>query len=223
MQAASDFVERALDTAGFTATVQVANGTYTASTSLGAVYGGGDAIMRGDETTPANVLVSVTNDYCFKRIGPKPGYWHVRGFKLQTTGSGSGLIAQDGATIYFQKINLASCASYGIGAHRRGIVAATGNFEISANMPSWLVASAGSLVDVAGAVVTLTGTPVWSNQGLYASRSSAIEVHAMTFVGTASGPRYSVETNGVIFTGGAGAFYLPGNAAGGSASGGQYF
>jgi hypothetical protein len=222
MQAASDLVERAIDTAGFTVTVQVANGTYTASTSLGAVYGGGEAIVRGDETTPANVLVSVTNDYCFKRIGPKPGYWHVRGFELRTTGGGSALFAQDGATLYFQKLKFGACASSGIGAHRSGFINATGSFEISGNMPAWIVASAGSFIDVAGAIVTLTGTPAWSGQGIYASRGSVVEVHAMTFSGTATGTRYSVESNAIIFTGGGGASYLPGNGAGGSSGGGQY-
>jgi hypothetical protein len=46
----------------------------------------------------------------------------------------------------------------------------------------------------------------------------------MTFTngGTVTGQRYNVAANGVIFTNGGGANYLPGNAAGASATGGQY-
>ena len=46
----------------------------------------------------------------------------------------------------------------------------------------------------------------------------------MTFTNgaTVTGTRYSVTNNGVVFTNGGGATYLPGNAAGSSANGGQY-
>ena len=47
----------------------------------------------------------------------------------------------------------------------------------------------------------------------------------MTFVGSATGARYSVDTGSVIFTGGGGANYFPGNAAGsgGTTSGGGFY
>jgi hypothetical protein len=44
----------------------------------------------------------------------------------------------------------------------------------------------------------------------------------VTFSGNATGARYSALLNGVLYTGGGGANYFPGNAAGSTGSGGQY-
>ena len=43
-----------------------------------------------------------------------------------------------------------------------------------------------------------------------------------TFSGSATGTRYLVGINGTINTAGGGASYIPGNAAGSAATGGQY-
>jgi hypothetical protein len=46
----------------------------------------------------------------------------------------------------------------------------------------------------------------------------------MTFTngGTVTGTRYNCDLNGIMDTGGGGANYVPGNAAGATATGGQY-
>ena len=54
------------------------------------------------------------------------------------------------------------------------------------------------------------------------ARPQQVAFDPFTFVGSATGARYSVALNGVIQTTGAGASYLPGNSAGSSATGGQY-
>jgi hypothetical protein len=52
--------------------------------------------------------------------------------------------------------------------------------------------------------------------------NAVITGYSDTFSGSATGARHSVTGNGYLFTNGAGASYLPGNAAGSTASGGQY-
>ena len=44
----------------------------------------------------------------------------------------------------------------------------------------------------------------------------------MTFIGTATGMRYSAGYSGIINTAGGGANYFPGTVAGTTAAGGQY-
>jgi hypothetical protein len=72
----------------------------------------------------------------------------------------------------------------------------------------------------AAKTITLTGTPAF-NQFVYGSRIGLLQVCLATFSGSATGMRYLIDTNSVIFTN-AGATFLPGNAAGTLLSGGQY-
>jgi hypothetical protein len=53
-------------------------------------------------------------------------------------------------------------------------------------------------------------------------RISMVAAALCTFTGAATGKRYDVTENGVISTAGGGANYFPGNAAGTTATGGQY-
>jgi hypothetical protein len=52
------------------------------------------------------------------------------------------------------------------------------------------------------------------DDGIYATNN--------VFTGSATGPRYHVHLNGVIFTNNKGANYFPGLAAGSTSTGGQY-
>jgi len=79
----------------------------------------------------------------------------------------------------------------------------------------------GAELSSAGVTLTLSGTRAFSIWML--ARSGAlVEAPAMTFVGTATGVRYIVQTNAIVDTSGGGATYFPGNTAGSTATGGQY-
>lgn len=69
------------------------------------------------------------------------------------------------------------------------------------------------------AAVTLTGTPAFGAEFALATRVALIEVAGGSFSGSATGKRYDVNLNGVILSSG---LTLPGNAAGTTATGGQY-
>ena len=49
-----------------------------------------------------------------------------------------------------------------------------------------------------------------------------ISAASLTFSGAATGTRYFAALNGIVYTNGGGATYFPGNAAGATATGGQY-
>jgi hypothetical protein len=70
--------------------------------------------------------------------------------------------------------------------------------------------------------VTLTGTPAFATAFAYASIAGIQAWNGTTFSGSATGPRYSVAGNSVVNTAGGGANFFPGNAAGSTATGGQY-
>jgi hypothetical protein len=73
--------------------------------------------------------------------------------------------------------------------------------------------------------ITLQNTPNFSDFAAIVA-GGTLSLNAIAFVGTgATGTRYTVRTNGVITTNGAGASYLPGNVAGNpmpDPTGGQY-
>lgn len=69
---------------------------------------------------------------------------------------------------------------------------------------------------------TLVGTPDFSGGYFGLTNGGRIQAPGMTFVGSATGPRYWVVMNSVLNTFSSGASYLPGNAAGSTGTGGQY-
>ena len=73
-----------------------------------------------------------------------------------------------------------------------------------------------------GSTVTLTGTPAFSAGFARADLTGMISSYGNSYSGSATGPRYSVATNGVIFVNGGGANAFPGSSSGSVSTGGQY-
>jgi hypothetical protein len=213
----------ALDLSIHSVTIQVGAGTYTDAATLKSYVGAGPITIVGDETTPANVVVSVAGTYCFGADTAR-GKWRLRGMKLQTATSGHGiqLVAAD---VEYQNLNFGAVASgYShVYAHRNSRAIATGNYTISGNANAHFLVEA-SFVRVGGGItVTVSGTPAWGSAFLVCQRLSETEIGA-TFSGSATGPRYTVSGNSNCVVFGNGATYLPGNAAHATptGTGGQY-
>jgi hypothetical protein len=209
----------ALDNGGFDITIQVGNGTYTGANTLKSFVGSGKIIIVGDETTPANVVISVTSGNCFSGNGVL-GTYSLRGMQLKTTTSGICIRAFSLTYVEFQNIDFAASVHH-IQAQNQSVITATGNWSISGGADIHIASYVGSSVNTNGRTITITGTPNFTSYFVDASFAMAY-CYGMTFSGSATGARYNVSLNGVIFTNGGGANYLPGNAAGTTATGGQY-
>jgi hypothetical protein len=101
-------------------------------------------------------------------------------------------------------------------------ITGTGSYSISGSATTHWFASAGGSIAVEGVTITLTGTPAYSGAFANISNVGVAFVDSNTFSGSATGTRYTVAGNGVLYTGGASTTYLPGNAAGSTSTGGQY-
>jgi hypothetical protein len=66
--------------------------------------------------------------------------------------------------------------------------------------------------------INLVGTPNFSGRFLSATRTGAIICTGNTYVGSATGKSYAIDTNGVLIKGGDA---IPGDIAGTTATGGQ--
>jgi hypothetical protein len=211
-----------LDLAGVTVTVQIADGTYTGNAAFSAPWtGGGAVVIRGNSTTPANVLVSVTGNAIINS-GVLPGSLTVRDMKL--TSSGGALILNSGVgLINFTNIDFGSAAGAHVTASGPAArITCTGNYAITGGGTAHHDAVYGGLILVNSRTVTITGTPAFSSAFAFAWRTGTVDVFNNTYSGSATGARYNANMNGVIVVGGAGATYLPGDASGSTATGGQY-
>ena len=201
-----------LDLGGFTATVQVGAGTWTGTVSLPKILGG-SAILIGDETTPSNVILSASSNWCVSALNIDCT-WDVRGFKLTSTGSSvHGLLGLSG-NINYQNIEFGSCTGSHVWAGANSLMAATAGTSISGGAQwHWYAESGGAITD-RGVTITLTGTPAFSSSFAEARTCAIVSVGVNTFVGGATGKRYNAASSGVIEVYGAGTSYIPGSVAG---------
>ncbi|HWB44602.1 MAG TPA: DUF2793 domain-containing protein [Hyphomicrobiaceae bacterium] len=222
-------IQKAIDTVGgldlgiYDATIQIANGTWTENLTLKSLSGAGTVILRGDPTTPANVVLSISAGTAILSATKTEGLWRLDGLKLTTSGGTRHGLLVTAARVDFQNIEFAAHT----GDHVRvqdagGLVTAIGPYKISGGGVSHQYAAAHGMIRTFGISVTLTGTPAFSTAFVRADSLGLFRANGMTFTGSATGTRYTVDSNGVIYTAGGGATYFPGSGAGSTANGGQY-
>jgi hypothetical protein len=229
LQKAWNYIQNSVNLNGFTATVSVANGTYTAGLlASGAVTGAGTqgnaVIFQGNTVTPASCLISVTNGNCISAVNNAA--FTVKGFKLAATGTGNngcGIQSSSGSYIAQQSIDFGACGTAHMLAQNSSSIVSAGGYTISGSAPYHAYAQISSYIQITGPMtVSITGTPAFSSAFARASLVSVVSSFSVTYSGSATGSRYQADANGVVNTASSGATFLPGNAAGTTPSGGQY-
>lgn len=223
IQKAVDVVCHTLDTQSSDVTIQLADGTYTAGALYRSRVGHGTVFIQGNAATPSNVLVSVTSANCFSMDVPVSGSFIVRDLKLQTTTAGSALLATGaGAVISYSNVVFGACVTAHTYADNYGRIQCVGNYSITAGAQMHHQASGCGVINCTGRTVTITGTPAFSVAFAWLDSLGAATLYSNTYTGAATGTRYTVTRNSSIHVNGAATTYLPGNAAGTTATGGQY-
>jgi len=202
-----------LDIAGFNVTIQIADGTYTGAVTLKNVVGfsaAGNLVIQGNNTNPANVLVNVSSAYAFLADGIST-IWDIKDLKVQNSG-GYGMSARSGARVRFGNINFGACTG---AAHIQtsgpgSTVTALSNYAVSGGGTAHFEVTYGAQFVSPTFTVTITNTPSFSLAWAFLSVLGSAQVHGMTFSGSATGSRYSINNGSVLFTNGAGTSYLPG-------------
>lgn len=102
----------------------------------------------------------------------------------------------------------------------------TGNYSVTGGAKQHYLPAHQGLINFAnGVVCTLTGTPAFSVAFANCTECSGLDVNAgspVTYVGSATGPRYFVDINAYIIGTAAAASFFPGNSSGSTSRGGQY-
>lgn len=226
IQKAIDVVSGTLDQAGFGVTIQVRSGTYTGTVRLKPLIGGGSCTITGDTATPSNVVISTTSAtaIALNSAHVTINSWKIEGVKITTTTAGYGV------SLGARSVLLLGAVEFGaVGAGWNHIDVAGGafvqlvaNYTISGAAAVHWQATDGGVVQATSLTITITGTPAFSTSFAVAARSGSLLVNSNTFSGSATGTRYIVSMNATIETFAGGATYLPGNAVGSTATGGQY-
>lgn len=222
IQNAINVICSTLDVAGYTITIQVADGTYTTPIIAKVFAGGGSIIINGNSGTPTNVVVNTTSANCFTNTSGSIGY-SIRYMKLTTTTSGNCIYCGLGSRAFFQNIDFgAAPGSAHLYVEQGGKIQAQATYTISGAATYHYVALSQGEVRVTGSwTVTITGSPAFTSFA-YSASVGFIHHSSVTFSGTVTGKRYDASENAVIKTYGGGANYFPGNTAGTTATGGQY-
>lgn len=223
LQHAANVLSAAYDLNGFTATVHVADGTYTAGVQQRAPFtGSGSVNFSGNTTTPANVLINASSIAFYALNGAVYG---IAGFKPSNSSSGGVVVTENtGIIILNGNMNFGVCQNNfsQIEAIDNGVINLNANYTVSAGGGSHMDASRCGVINSATITATFSGTPAFSNETVQCDSCGVANLGNITFSGAATGTRYNVKSNGVIDTNGGGANFIPGSVAGASASGGQY-
>lgn len=221
IQKAWNLICGTLDLAGFSATIQIADGTYSAGISSSLSPLGGNVTITGNLTTIANVLISVSGG-AFNFSGTNVMVT-IQGMKITSSG-GSGLVSSaKGVNIRFQSIDFGSCTgSFQLWATNGGSINGIGAYTISGSASAHMRGDgSASSINLNAFTVTITGTPAYTIFAYFFNLAGA-QIFNTVWSGSATGKRYQAVANAVIYVFGQETTYLPGNSAGSTSTGGQY-
>lgn len=214
------------DLNGYGATIQLANGTYTAGINSSiAVVGNfpSGIVINGNAASPSSVVVSVSSGMAFY-FGQGAGAL-IQNLSLVATASGCiGIQVDQGSNVYYGGINFGSFTGGNhLGCTNGSKLLNVGSaYTISGGAATHISVAENSWVADNSQTITLTGTPAFSTAFVLSSQCSALDMSGCGFSGSATGPRFNVQTGATIQTGSNNLSYFPGSTAGGSYSGGTY-
>jgi hypothetical protein len=202
-----------LDWSIYDVTISVGDGTYEDPVVvLGPNPGSGIFSIVGNVTTPSDALIDITGDIPFTFGGM--AVVEMAGFKLQSTGESGIKISEESSLTLVDLMDFGEVS--GGSGHIRidgGRLKVVSDYTISgsATIHLNLQYNAIGTAILEDAEITLTGTPAFSIAFCFVRHNSVVFLDSVSFTGSATGTRYSVQSGSVISAGGA---TLPGNAAG---------
>jgi len=206
------------DLNGYTATISVASGTYSAGiTAVIPPVGNGQIIVVG---TGGGSVLSVTTGPIFS--AKKGCSLQLQAMNLTTT-SGSSVAADGGEIVIGSGTIFGASGGSHVTAINGGLVRLTALYYIIGNATSHYSATQGGKIVSTGTTLYFLSN-VTTTQFAFADGASNINLPSMTFTlgaYSATGSRYTSQVYSLIDTNGGGASYFPGSTAG-TASTGTY-
>ena len=235
LQAAINAVYGKYDWNNQPCTIQLANGTYTGTTTSGWVgqfygtpYGmqASGLTLQGNTASPSSVIINGVNS---NGIAVSLSSMNVNGLTFQTTGTlntfgaiqGWGLFANISSYLVVTNCRFSNCGINQLEAGNSSVITLGAGNSFTGTTQNAMVCDTGGQIWYPGQSINVTGLQVTSGFCV-ALNGGLINIPGSTFVGTATGRRYVAAQNGIVNTSGGGPNYLPGNVAGVISTQGQY-
>lgn len=212
VQKAIDVVA-SIDLGAYDVVIQLGDGTYTDPVVVtGPFLGSGTVTIQGNNATPSNVVVSVTNNHAF--LLQTGAFVALKDFKITTITDGNCIYVTSWSTLHFEGMDFGSCAGFAhIQAADGGAVLCLGDYSVSGGAATThFSASNLSAIRIQNVTITHTNTPAFNRYASAVVMGSVIHT-GCTFVGSCTGMRYLCSVRGLLYTTG-GENYFPGNTAG---------
>jgi hypothetical protein len=217
-------VASALDNNGYDVTIQVADGTYNEGITLKSSVGNGFIIIQGNVTTPANALVTgiAATLAAFYSIACTTKY-RIKDLKISN--SAYAIMAEQGSYIEVGNIDFGACSNGFLFTRDHGRISIISNCKITGNCTYVIQSNFMGMIRCPNTITITIPSAVAFSYFIYitAGMCNFAPAFAGTGATTSTGIRYSITNNGVLYTNGTNPLtYLPGNSAGGVATGGVY-
>lgn len=211
----------AIDAGGHVVTIRLAHGTYAFGTPMvldTPVIGAPRLVIEGDPGAPDQVVMSGDDEVFEIRSGTVS----LRGLRFQNASGGRAtVVAADRGTVALDQVDFGSAGGH-LSAAQMGTITLEGPCSVSGDASYFLRVTDGGAAQMRAQTITLVGTRDFASSFVICARCSVAQMPDLSFVGTATGRRFTVSGNAVITTNGAGASYFPGDVAGTADSGGLY-
>lgn len=221
-------IQKAIDVASsydqglFSTQINVADGAYDPILLKGYVGVGPIAII-GNAANPGNVTITATSNFAIR--GADHRAYNIQGMKLVTNTPGYHcILASQYAQMNLGDIEFGNCGFAHIAATLFSTVTTFGNTTISGDALMHWYFWQHALIQDAGKIKTLTGTPLISIAFAYGREAAGLIANANTFSGAADTgtKRFDIEQNAYANTNGQPLDYFPGDVAGTATSGYYY-
>lgn len=200
-----------LDCVTFDVTIQLSGGTHQGAVVLRPLVGGGLLRIQGDDDDPSSVVIS---SGILAGGGARVSVLGVR-FAMALPWM-SAVAVQEGAMLTLGAVDFGPCGANGshIAGTGFGQINFLGDYTISGGALRHFNLSGHLMVTSNNQTVTLVDDPAFIEEFAFVSNGAVLSLWNATFLGSATGRRYTATTNGTISLFGGGEAFLPGNAAG---------
>lgn len=215
-----------IDNNGYQVIIKIADGTYTqtSNTVLTEWVGSAVPIIRGNTTTPANVVLTTSTNgvdvfYCTSKKR-----WHVEGVSMAATGTSGCCARLWGGYMSFSNSRFGVATESHIRGYYQSTVLLEGTITLYGNTPNFIALFWGGVARFAafGDYATLVfGSITVSDAFVWGYANAVISIVSYQS-GSFTGKRYAADRLAMIDSGGNGTTYLPGTVAGTTSVGGQY-
>ncbi|MBO9832855.1 hypothetical protein [Xanthomonas phaseoli] len=214
IQRAVNVVRARYSLCGYTVSINVADGTYVENVSMGNVTGGVVRLVGSSSAIWRNTTGWVL-------VVDAGSTVQISGFAFGGGSTANDIVISYRASCTFQGGHVfAAMTGSQIVVTGNGVCYVAGNYSITGGgVCHYGVFDGGQLV-LRSITVTLISTPAFANAGRVGSINGGDAT--FTFSGAATGARYGINANGVIWVNGKGPSAFPGNVAGYVNTGGSY-